>query len=65
MEIIQDVGETYVRKNMVICTTCINLIISWLTDKAIHKVAPCYFQEHINHSEAGRYMLYALMPSGC
>ena len=63
MEIIQDVGETYVRKNMAICTTCIN--ISWLTDKAIHKVAPCYFQEHINLSEAGRYMLYALMSLGC
>ena len=63
MEIIQDVGETYVRKNMVICTTCIN--ISWLTDKAIHNVAPCYFQEHINLSEAGRYMLYALMSLGC
>ena len=63
MEIIQDVGEIYVRKNMVICTTCIN--ISWLTDKAIHKVAPCYFQEHINLSEAGRYMLYALMSLGC
>ena len=63
MEITQDVGETYVRKNMVICTTCIN--ISWLTDKAIHKVAPCYFQEHINLSEAGRYMLYALMSLGC